>query len=358
MFSSGLSRVEGERGHREVPVHAVRGGQHPDGVAQLDALDAPVHHVEVDGLARQAEVLVLDVGQVLLAFGLEVRRYRHVVEVHGLRDDPEVPDSRSRLEVDLVRVDRLDGGVLLQRLDAALLEPRAERDDPGGDLGGVHVLGVVEQVLPELDHLRVRVAVVLDVVEVAVAAGVPDSDVPAEPVHQLVHDACERLLPVGVAVEAVVGVRHGHLTDRELLRVDRLRVVDVHEVGQELPHGVVVELLRLLDGVHQLRELSLADDGLHVLEVPVDGEAPPVEDAASVLPDLDHGGHLLDLVVRRVGDGQVELEGARPVVRKLQLRVQQRELHISRGVDQLAVQIDLVCHRLPPLTSTDAVYLP
>ena len=148
VFSSGLSRVEGERGHREVPVHAVRGGQHPDGVAQLDALDAPVHHVEVDGLARQAEVLVLDVGQVLLAFGLEVRRYRHVVEVHGLRDDPEVPDSRSRLEVDLVRVDRLDGGVLLQRLDAALLEPRAERDDPGGDLGGVHVLGVVEQVLP------------------------------------------------------------------------------------------------------------------------------------------------------------------------------------------------------------------
>lgn len=94
-------------------------------------------------------------------------RIRNVVPCHCFLDPAIGFHSLGGLDIKAALIHALNGQIGVQRLDLALIEPVAKRNDDRCKLRHIPSLGVFDEVGAELDRLAASVGIVRQIVEIA-----------------------------------------------------------------------------------------------------------------------------------------------------------------------------------------------
>ena len=204
----------------------------------------------------------------------------------------ELIDRILRKDIVFTVVDAGDVHPLFEGVDPGFaFQRRAQRNERRRHVLGGGGLAVIQQVQPELNGLGAVAAIFLDAdpVQIKQAVFVPQTQIPAEPVHQLVADDLQRVFVVGIAVQAVVGVGDRDLPDLYPLALFHLAVVDIQQGLQQRIRGQIVIFRLRLDAVCEKAQSARAVDLL--IPVPVDLRDLPHLAVKNLRVVSEHGEH-------------------------------------------------------------------
>ena len=297
----GIQQRDRQLHHGQHDIHAVGLGKAVDTVALGKGVVALPQLREIRRRQGQGHGLKLCTGQPLLGLRFQVRGQGHIVPGMGRPHPAELIDRILRKDIVFTVVDAGDVHPLFEGVDPGFaFQRRAQRNERRRHVLGGGGLAVIQQVQPELNGLGAVAAVLLDAdpVQIKQAVFVPQTQIAAEPVHQLVPDDLQRVFVVGIAVQAVVGVGDRDLPDLYPLALFHLAVVDIQQGLQQRIRGQIVIFRLRLDAVCEKAQSARAVDLL--IPVPVDLRDLPhlaVKNLRVVSEHGEHGSSTEDFIV-------------------------------------------------------------
>ena len=304
--------------------------------------------MQIQRAQLQLQVVELEVCQILLGLFQKRLRVAHIVPADCLGDPAVVLHRLVRLDIEAAAVHTLYRQVGVQRLDGAVVQPAAQRNNHGGILRGIPVAGEVDEIGPELDDLTASVRVLLQVIQIPHPIRLPDPEMASVGFHQSV-EQLHRLRVIGV-VGGEVLVHHRHRADGKLPVGADFGVVNGNQLLQILPNRFSGILRRRLNGVVEKRQFPLTVEHPVVPEVLALRKRPPRPNLLSVFLHGNIRDHADNAVVGLVGVGKGHLQRPGRAVLQRQLGVD--HLHVIQRehiiVDAHAVRVNAIHPSQPP----------
>ena len=326
---------------------------HSDKVTQLYLLDVHIQQVQIHSCKSDANREKSLGVQNTLTLSHEVFRKSDIVIFNDFHNTTIKSDSFCIFNIVLAIVHRCNGKPFF-----CLFVFGTERHNNRTEIFPTNLPNHIEKVLAKLNHLRIDVVIVCDIINYSLAINSASANITTQAIDEPVIEVLPCIFVVGISIKRIVVVRDIDDTYFELLSDIYVCIVVFNDCPDIILNRNVMILIRPLDRVKQIRKFPFTGHIAVTIKVLRIIEHPTRKKPLPILIDGDFRIHLPNLIQHGMGRRYFECESSRFIGFQNTLHIQKTIVRKSRIIEQAPVCINLIHYKHPSRKRTVAVAAP